>query len=511
MFQSLERAIQRGAEKIAPLIVWFAYRHEYKRAKSDAAPRPTARWVKDQHNTGGRLTVTVFLMFLAVMTVLAFCMPLRPSWSELEQRSLTCFPAASVKTVMNGEYFSSINTWFADTFPFREGFLKFQSELEEMYGFRSKKIYGEVEEGDEIPDVPADTSALESEVVNPLPDVSEADESAPGVDTSEPESSAEVSEQPEIEDSDDAENAEEYETLGALLVRGNAAYEYYNFVQARADQYISLVNQAAKTLKGKANVYDIIVPTSMDICVSEKVRQNINTSDQKKAIEYMYSSMSSDVNTVDIFDTLQECQNNDDYLYFRTDHHWTALGAYRAYENFTKAAGVTTADLERDFTEKTYEGFTGSFYRNLMSSTLASNPDTIYAYEPKDVTTATITWADGTTSDYPIINDVSGYSATQKYATFIGSDNPFTVIENPNITDGSSVLLIKESFGNCFAPFLAASYQYVYVVDYRYFKQVDSRKLAEVVEDYDIQDVLFLNNISATRDSAVDQIQAFTE
>ncbi len=498
LFQALERAIQRGAEKIALLIVWFAYFCEYRRAKSDAAPRPSARWVKNQHNAGGRLTVTMFLLFLTVMTILAFDLPLRPDWSELEQRTLTSFPTASVETVLNGEYFSSISTWFADTFPFRESFLKFQSELEELYGFRNKQIYGNVEEGDEIPDATGDAASQEEETDS-------LSDSAKG------ESAGDASSSEGDESGDGDGTEEEYETLGTLLVQGNAAYEYYNFVQTRADQYASVISQAAETLLGKADVYNIIVPTSMDICVSEKVRQNLNTSDQEKAIAYMYSSMSSDVHTVDVFDTLQECQENGDYLYFRTDHHWTALGAYRAYEVFTQAAGVTTADLESDFTEKVYEGFTGSFYRNLMSSVLASYPDTIYAYEPKNVTTATITWSDGTTSEYPIINDVSDYTATQKYSAFIGGDNPLTVIENDTITDGSSILLIKESFGNCFAPFLAESYQFVYVIDYRYFDDVDSRNLLEVVEDYDIQDVLFLNNISATRDSAVDLIESFVE
>lgn len=525
LFQSLERAIQKGAEKIAPLIVWFAYRREYKRARSDAAPKPSARWVRNQANTGGRLTVTVFMMFLTVMTVVAFCMPLRPAWSDLEQRSLTTFPAASLKTVANGEYFASINTWFADTFPFREGFLKFQSELEEMYGFRSKKIFGEVGEADEIPDAPADASALaqaakpvepltqpepESSEGQTVPDASTSEAAQPDESTSKPDEPL-----PDVSVPKDAidENAgaEEFETLDALLVRDNAAYEYYNFLQDWADQYIAMVNQAAKDLSGKAKVYDLIIPTSMDICVPARVRKGINTSDQRRAIGYMYSSMSDSVTTVDIFDTMVNCQAEDEYLYFRTDHHWTALGAYRAYQDFAKAAGVHVADLNKEFNEKVFEGFTGSFYRNLMSSTLANSPDTIYAYEPKDVTKATISWANGKVSEYPIINDVSDYSNTQKYSTFIGSDNPFTVIENPKITDGSSILVIKESFGNCFAPFLAESYQHVYVVDYRYYKQIDSRKLVDVVTDYNIKNVLFLNNISATRDSTVNQIQAFAQ
>lgn len=512
VFRLLERGIQKGAEPIAPFIVWFAYHREYRRAKSDATPRPSDRWVRSQHNAVGRLTVTVFMFFLAIMTVLAFCLPLRPNWSELEQRNLTKFPTPTVQTVLNGAYFDCINTWFADTFPFREVFLTVGSELEELYGFRSKNIVGHVTEGDEIPDTPAslpvDGSVSGEEEASTSASVNDSHHSDQSVETSSGSASTSA---PDASSSDDQEEetGEDYETLGALLVRGDTAYEYYNFSKERADQYSSILNRVGKALAGKANVYDMVVPTSMDICVSEKARKSINTSDQSAAIQYLYGSMSDQVNTVDVFDALKSYQEQGDYLYFRTDHHWTALGAYRAYQEFAKAAGVKVADLEEDFTEQIFEGFTGSFYRELMSSTLASNPDTIHAYTPKDVSTATITWADGTTSEYDIIHDVSDYSATQKYSTFIGSDNPFTVIKNPKITDGSSILLVKESFGNCFAPFLAESYQTVYVVDYRYFKEVDSRKLQQVVEDYQIQDVLFLNNISATRGATVDQIEDF--
>lgn len=499
-FLNLEQGIQRVAEHIAPLIVWVASFREHRRERAKAVPRPSHRWVRNQHHTSGKLTVTVFLFYLTVMTVLAFYLPLRPTQSALEQRTLTEFPKATVSTVLNGEYFSGINTWFADTFPFREGFVKFQSELEELYGFRSKKISGEVTRGDEIPDAPS------------MPVVDSADSSASAaVPTQEDPDTSTSAEPNESEtDTDEDDNATGgYETLGALLVRDDAAYEYYNFVRADADEYAATVNRVASKLAGKAQVYNLIIPTSMDICVPEKVRKDLDTSDQQAAIQYLYSCMTDQVKTVNIFETMQ--QHQDEYLYFRTDHHWTALGAYRAYEEFTATAGVKTADLEKDFIEESYDGFTGSFYRDTTSSTLAAKPDIIYTYEPKDVDTCTITWADGHTSEYPIITDVSTWTNTQKYSTFIGSDNPLTVIENPNITDGSSILLIKESFGNCFAPFLAESYQTVYVVDYRYFNQVDDRSLTQLVEDEGIQTVLFLNNISATRGETVDQLKSFAQ
>ena len=55
--------------------------------------------------------------------------------------------------------------------------------------------------------------------------------------------------------------------------------------------------------------------------------------------------------------------------------------------------------------------------------------------------------------NYNIITDVSDWNKSSKYSAFIGGDNPYSQIHNPERTDGSSCVVIKESFGNAFVPF----------------------------------------------------------
>ena len=95
--------------------------------------------------------------------------------------------------------------------------------------------------------------------------------------------------------------------------------------------------------------------------------------------------------------------------------------------------------------------------------------------------------------NWNVIRDVSEWARTSKYNCFIGGDNPFTVIENPTITDGSACILIKESYGNAFAPFLVDHYQHVYIIDYRYYEG----NLTQFVKDKNVQDVILLNNMEA--------------
>lgn len=440
-------------------------------------------------------TVSVFLTVLYLVALISLIIPLRPSYSELEQRNLTKFPSPTLSTLGSGEFFEDVNTWFADTFPFREQLLKLETGITRLYGIQSATVVGDVVQADDIPDAPMTDDGSESTAE---PDASDGDASGSAGDTSQgttgqvPEDDATI---PEMDA--DAKS----ETFGAVLVVDDAAYEYYNFDQKAANSYIKMVNKAAQKLNGKAKVYDLVVPTSMDVCVPDSVRKGLNTSDQKKAIEYLYGSMNPAVSTVPVLDSLIKHNADGEYVYFRTDHHWTALGAYYAYERYCAAAGQTPLPLDQ-FETVEYGNFHGSFYRDTKSPALEKNPDTVIAYIPPSSNTITITNPDGTVWDWNVVSDVTTWNTTAKYSTFIGGDNPFSVIKNPKKNDGSAVLLIKESFGNAFAPFLTENYQTVYILDYRYFKDVDQRTLTQLVDEYNINDVLFLNNVSAVRNES---------
>ena len=129
--------------------------------------------------------------------------------------------------------------------------------------------------------------------------------------------------------------------------------------------------------------------------------------------------------------------------------------------------------------------------------------DTIEAYIPKDTNHADIIQPNGEPLNWSVVTDVSTWKAGAKYSAFIGGDNPWTVIKNPNVTDGSACIVIKESFGNAFVPFLVPDYQTIYVVDYRHIHKIKNDKLLDIVNATGAKDVLFVNNISATRNSSL--------
>lgn len=284
--------------------------------------------------------------------------------------------------------------------------------------------------------------------------------------------------------------------VGSLYVIGNAAFEAYSYNDSRGTTYADLITKVADSLKGVSNVYCMPIPLGSGVMVPEEYNGKVSIGDQGVAIDSVLGHMGTNVLNVDIYDTLKAHSN--EYLYFRTDHHWTQLGAYYAYTEYCKTKGITAFELDH-YKHVAYSGFVGSFYfknyenNKSIVQPLYDSPDTVYTYAPVSNAKMTVTNTSGKSFGWPIIKDVSDYKSGVKYSCFIAGDNPFTIIENSDITDGSSCVVVKESYGNAFVPFMVDHYQTVYVIDQRYW----DGNLIEFAREKQITDVIFANNLTA--------------
>ena len=284
---------------------------------------------------------------------------------------------------------------------------------------------------------------------------------------------------------------------GGVYVVGSAGYEMYNYVGSLAEKYQSTVNAVADSLSGVSQVYAMAIPLSSGITLPDELFSDIPGSDQAQAEKDILVGMGQNVKTIPLHDVMMS--HRTEYIYFRTDHHWTALGAYYAYVQFCTAKGITPHNLS-DYEVSQFPGFLGSFYNDGgKPDAMKNDPDTVNAYHPVSAT-ASMKYGDNENSTLTggqVIFDESTASASLKYGTFIMGDNPFTVIENPEVSNGESCIVVKESFGNAFVPFLVDHYQTVYVVDYRYY----SGSVTQLARNKGVKDVLFVNNLSAIRGS----------
>ena len=300
---------------------------------------------------------------------------------------------------------------------------------------------------------------------------------------------------------DKIESKEKVKVVNGVAVVGNSAYELFTYRESSAKAYAKAVNALAKDLDGKAEVYDMVIPLSSGITFPDNLVEKIDSTNQRNAMLSIMGMMNSQVKSVDIYDALMK--HRKEYIYFRTDHHWTALGAYYAYTALCEEMGIEPEKLE-EYETREFEGFVGSFYNDTKNESLKKHPDVITAYLPKSEAKMHVTPAKGQDYDWDIIYDVSAYGASLKYSTFIASDNPFTEITNQTLTDESACIVVKESFGNAFVPFLVDHYQHVYVVDYRYWQG----NLSKLAEEKKAKDVILLNNLSMIRNQyLVGQLQ----
>ncbi len=444
-------------------------------------------------------------LFVVVMTfccILGLMLPVRPKESALEKRELAKFPSFSISGVMDGSYFSDISTWYSDSYPLRDVWMSGSNAMKKLYGIKTKQVISNKNTADEIPVVTKTESETEETLSEAQTEVQNEvqTEAAASVLAETAESSAAASAPaPIVLPTDDPSYslpAITGQTLNGVYVEGDTGYGMYFFNQQAASTYIDLVNRTADAFAGVANVYTMLVPNSEYFYLTddERVQLEPDWRNEKAAADYYAASFNSNVTNINIYDVL--AAHSGEYIYFRTDHHWTGLGAYYAYTAWAQVKGVNAHSLD-EYERVEFPGFTGSYYTETQSAAMAANPDTVIAYKPLTCDRMTFTGTDGNTLSWPIINDVSSYRSTQKYSCFAAGDQPFSYIENQNVANGQACIMIKESYADAFVPYLADHYQFIYWFDYREYNGsiTDYIRTVTQTEGINTVDIMFLNGL----------------
>jgi hypothetical protein len=258
-------------------------------------------------------------------------------------------------------------------------------------------------------------------------------------------------------------------TMDSMVLVGNSGYQYYKFNNDVAISYIKAMNKAYTSLSGKADMYNMIIPSSIDIMLPLSFLNQYadKTSDQKKAIDYITSSLDTGIKSIPLYDVFKA--HCDEKLYFSTDNHWTDLAAYYAYNEWADILGVKSLKLT-DFTVGQDTVFTGNLYQFSGMDRL-NYSETLEYYQP--AANLTFKYSDNgdasDLSDGQVFVKVDDAYPESKFMTFLGGSHAYSVITNNDITDNSSCIMVIDSNGTALAPYIATNYQTTYVVDYRYY------------------------------------------
>ena len=216
--------------------------------------------------------------------------------------------------------------------------------------------------------------------------------------------------------------------------------------------------------------------------------------DEKENIDYLYSNFNKRVKNINVYDTLKEHFDAGEYVYFRTDHHWTSLGAYYAYCKMGADMGFGTLRLD-EFQKGEVKDFTGYLYSQAQAPYLDSHKDTIEYYKNalNDITFKCTTFSYIPDQEFDYTGKMFDLSRGASYNMFLGGDQPYIEIDS-NSPNKKTLVMLKDSYSNALIPWLTCAYSKIIVVDARTFDQ----SITKILNTTPVDDFLITNYILGT-------------
>ena len=406
-----------------------------------------------------KIISVIFIILLAASAVMIW-LPADTASVARENRAIAKMPETNAATIFSGKFSSDFEAYIGDNVGFRGVFTGFSDKVSALKGF---------------------TSDL-GKVISVNKDV--------GTDTTQ---------------------------KSRLLVTDDSVMEVFENNREHMDWYLNVLKHYARELDEDINLYSMLIPTQLEF--KEPLYSNIQDK-QKDTIDYVNKNRPDRVIPINVYMTLSD--HLDEYIYYRTDHHWTARGAYYGYEAFMEVMRNTVSEELRDegesdtaaedkannmfkpvnpedFKKHEEKGFLGYLYRQAQSPELEKHPDTIEWYDLNEDGNITIRdeyYKDGESIQYDSVifaKDDDG-SYKNDYSLFLGGDQPLIEMTNNGNPDGRTLIIIKDSYCNCFAPWVIQNFHKVVMIDPRTYEG----GLSELLERYKPDDLMLMNYVFTT-------------
>lgn len=296
---------------------------------------------------------------------------------------------------------------------------------------------------------------------------------------------------------DNGENG--YFAKDGVFIWNNKAFETFEASEGAAKAYAGAISYYKNKLGNDINVYNLVVPTHTAFGLPDRLEKTIPSTNQKKYLDEVFSGYSSKVKPVNVYDIFEEKKK--EYIYLNTDHRWTALGAYYAYKEFCNVADESPVDIS-SLISNNILNFTGTLYSTTNAEVLNNNPDTITYYDMPESYTMNILKKNS--SEWKKYRGVYNED-TNNYDVFIYGDNSVTQIINDNEKNGKNILVVKDTYGNAFVPWLINNYDEVHSIDFRSY----NGNIISYCAKNEITDVLFINStVNSSVSTQVDKMSA---
>lgn len=253
------------------------------------------------------------------------------------------------------------------------------------------------------------------------------------------------------------------------------------------DKSVDAINKFSEN-NSSVPVYCLLAPTSAGIYMDE-LPKNAPQEDQKALIDYVYGNLNDNITTIDVYNILYTMK--DEYIYYRNDHHWTSLGAYYAYNATIQKLGFSPIVYDKYDIEHASDSFKGTFYSTSLYDKVKADTIDIYRYDEGANVTNYIVNDGKSETEYDSIYFRDYLTQKDKYSTYLGPNQPLVTIKT-DVHNDKKLLVIKDSYAHCFAPFLTQHYSEITLIDLRYI----GVSAEDVVNISDYSQVLVLYNAS---------------
>ena len=403
-----------------------------------------------------KLSFLVTLWWVILCGVIGICMLLfanrTPALSEQENRTLSGMPRFSWEAMKNGEISESFESFLTDQFFLRSAVVDGANTVKHLFSALTVDELLNVD-GEEV-FVPDNQVAKEPEAVASAEEATQTAEQEP---TQQTQTNA-----PAVAAGDSASIW--------LNHKDGSKTALFTYDKTDLEKAASVLNRYAALLPVGGKLHVMLAPRAQ---TANKLALHLDsesgwTSEVEASLQ---SLISKNVVVHSAYDILQNDMLGGDYLYFRTDHHWTARGAYLIADSMLKSDGYQTVPLA-DYKEKTIEGYLGSIYLHGRNAKLKELVDTIEVFYPLLPAQSFRVSNAYKKNELPVIDETQ-----TNYLVFLGGTvGPYRVLDGGYHT-GRTMLMVCDSFGNSIAPFFLPYYDDVYMVDFRdeYYTRDEAR------------------------------------
>lgn len=260
-----------------------------------------------------------------------------------------------------------------------------------------------------------------------------------------------------------------------------------NYISEQAEKNISEVERFVEKYKESEMIKSVsveIVPTAQSV-LNNKMNDLMYVYNQNEYISKIEQKIPD--NFINAYKVLKN--HVDEYIYYRTDHHWTTYGAYLVYESYAKKNGLDVIPESSIEKKAVTEDFLGTVNNKLN---LKMHADTIESYVVKEMSVDVQYNLSGEKKN--TVFEDSFLNKKDKYSYFFGGNPGVVTITNKSedITD-RKLLIMKDSYANCISNVYAANFAETYVIDLRYFNM----SIEEFISQYEISDILILYNVDS--------------